>query len=48
MIAVTNLGREIQFNSENIPLVGRGNKGVKGLVGSKLKKNEEIIDVRFD
>lgn len=48
MIAVTNTGREIIFNTNDIPLTNRSGYGVKGLLGSKLKKGEVIVDVRVD
>lgn len=46
MIARTNLNRGLIFNTNDIPKTNRSGKGVKGLLGSKLKKEEVIIDVR--
>lgn len=46
MIAITNLNRGIIFDSEMIPQTSRACKGVKGVVGSKLRKSEEVVDVR--
>lgn len=45
MMAVTNLGREIEFNTENIPITNRSGYGIKSLLSNKLKKNEVITDV---
>lgn len=45
MIARTNLNRGIIFNPLDIPKTNRAGKGIKGLIGSKLKKGEEIVNV---
>lgn len=46
MIAITNLNRGIIFSPLDIRLTNRGGVGIGGLLKAKLKKGEEIIDVR--
>ena len=45
LIVKTNK-REFEIDTNNIPLTNRAGYGVKKVIASKLRKGEEIIDVK--
>ena len=45
LIVKTNK-REFEINTNDIPLTNRAGYGVKKVIASKLRKGEEIIEVK--
>ena len=46
ILIVTTNKREFEINTNDIPLTNRAGYGVKKVIASKLRKGEEIIEVK--